>query len=181
MYDINIGLALIMQKNICVFCKFMRIIFLSFFLFLGLIFSVAFDQERIPIWSQLFPSQAPIKHSQRFIDRYIKFYQNISNKLFFNKLNLCKSQTSWQLFFYKKILWLPVIWKLFHNILEKKEKYCPAFSTHAAALYVTLRVPTLDSLTGWTGQLWSKTDVFNLQKLREQYFFAFSLSSNFRI
>ena len=33
----------------------------------------------------------------------------------------------------------------------RKEKYCPATTTPAAALYVTLRVPPLDSLAGWTG------------------------------
>ena len=50
----------------------------------------------------------------------------------------------------------------FFTTFVKKEKYSPTV-TPAAALYVTLRVPTLDLLMGWAGQLWSKTDFLNWQ------------------
>ena len=46
MYDINICFFN-MQKNICVFSKFLRIFFFILYLFsLRLIFSVAFDQKK---------------------------------------------------------------------------------------------------------------------------------------
>ena len=39
----------------------------------------------------------------------------------------------------------------------RKEKYCPATTT---AVSVTLRLPPLDSETGWTGERWSKNNLF---------------------
>ena len=39
-----------------------------------------------------------------------------------------------------------------HQTIRKKES-CPAPAP--AAVYVTLRLPPLDSETGWTGELWS--------------------------
>ena len=74
---------------------------------------------------------------------------------------------------YEKILWLPVMRNFFHNILEKREKYCPSVSTPAAALCVTLRVPTLDLLMGWNEQFWSKTYFLNLQNKENSIFLYF--------
>ena len=39
----------------------------------------------------------------------------------------------------------------------RKEKYNPA----TTPMYVTLRLPPLDSEMGWTGELWSKTNLLN--------------------
>ena len=50
-----------------------------------------------------------------------------------------------------------VVFFLTSNI--KKDKYRPATTTTPVALYVTLRLPPLDSDTGWTGELWSKTNL----------------------
>ena len=47
MYYINICFVFIMQNNICVFSKSLRIFFFLFYLFsLGLIFYVAFNQKK---------------------------------------------------------------------------------------------------------------------------------------
>ena len=46
----------------------------------------------------------------------------------------------------------------------RKEKYCPATTT---AMYVTLRLPPLDSETGWTEELWSKKQSLLLEELRK--------------
>ena len=45
----------------------------------------------------------------------------------------------------------------------RKEKYRPATTPAAAPMYVTLRVPPLDSETGWSVELWSKTNLLNWQ------------------
>ena len=50
----------------------------------------------------------------------------------------------------------------------RKENFCPATSLAAAPMSVTLKGPPLDSETGWSGKLRSKT---NLLKLREKHFF----------
>ena len=43
----------------------------------------------------------------------------------------------------------------------KKEKYNPA--TSITSMYVTLRLPPLDSENGWSGELWSKTNLLHWQ------------------
>ena len=44
------------------------------------------------------------------------------------------------------------------------DKYSPATTTAATAVYVTLRVPPQDYKTGWTGEVWSKNNLLKWHK-----------------
>ena len=49
------------------------------------------------------------------------------------------------------------------NQTIRKKESCPAPAPAPAPVYVTLRVPPLDSEMGWTGELWSKTKFLILE------------------
>ena len=69
-------------------------------------------------------------------------------------------------------LWSPVLTQYYGSTLHtsyiRKEKYRPATTPAAAAaapMYVTFRGPLLYSEMGWTGELWSKTNLLNWQNI----------------
>ena len=68
--------------------------------------------------------------------------------------------------------WSCKIWFASVKSKIRKEKYCSATPMYVCT-YVTLRVPPLDSETGWSGKLWLNTIILKLENEGDSISFFF--------